>query len=395
MTTSSMPSFTTSTEAPSKGSAGSALAIGATIKNLRRQRNMTQEQLAEYLGITSRAVSQWECGRTAPDITQLPVLANIFEVSADVLLGIDTGAKEKAIQTAVKEAHDLASRGHSKEASALLRPRLKEYPDSCRLMRALMDSLFNERQALEGDARKEMTEEILRLGEKILETCTEDEIRNLTVQTLCILYPEMGETQRPLALAERVPNTYCDRDNLLRYIYTGAKMGRKRFDHIRSELNYTINALVLQFCYNNAPLEDGSRPYTDEEMVLLREKYFAVMEILFEDRNYGFYSCQLSVAHQSQAETLIKLGRLDEALEHLHKAAGFAVEHDVRFDPKEGVYTCLLLRNMAYEEPYYGSSENLSMAMLERMRERDYDPIRKTKAFSGIEAMLGETAGYR
>lgn len=37
------------------------MSIGSTIKKLRREQNMTQEQLAEYLGITANAVSQWEC----------------------------------------------------------------------------------------------------------------------------------------------------------------------------------------------------------------------------------------------------------------------------------------------------------------------------------------------
>ena len=38
------------------------MAIGYVIKKLRRERDITQEQLADMLGITSRAVSQWECG---------------------------------------------------------------------------------------------------------------------------------------------------------------------------------------------------------------------------------------------------------------------------------------------------------------------------------------------
>ncbi len=37
------------------------MSIGTTIKKLRRERDMTQEQLAEYLGITANSVSQWEC----------------------------------------------------------------------------------------------------------------------------------------------------------------------------------------------------------------------------------------------------------------------------------------------------------------------------------------------
>lgn len=372
----------------------SAAAIGTIIRNLRRQRDMTQEQLAEYLGITSRAVSQWECGRTAPDIAQLPVLANIFEVSADVLLGINTGEKEKEIQAVIREAQALAARGHNEEASALLRPKLKEYPDSCRLMRALLDCLFNERLTLEDDARKEMTQEMIRLGEKILETCTEEEIRHATVQTLCIIYPETGETERPLALAEKMPGAYHDRDSLLRYIYTGANMGGKRFEHIRNEFTRTLEGLEYALCYNNAPLEDGSRPYTDEEMVLLREKFFRIMEILFEDQNYGFYTLQLPILHEQQAYTLVKLGRFGQALEHLRTAADFAVEHDTRFDPKDGVYTCLMLRNRSYGHIWYGSSQNVSMRLLEDLQDKIYDPLRKEEGFCEIEALLKENAGY-
>ncbi len=59
------------------------MSIGATIKRPRRERSITQEQLAEYLGIGTGAVSQWECDRTAPDTTQLPLLASIFDVSAN------------------------------------------------------------------------------------------------------------------------------------------------------------------------------------------------------------------------------------------------------------------------------------------------------------------------
>lgn len=380
----------------STGSTVSAVSIGTNIRNLRRQRDMTQEQLAEYLGVTSRAVSQWECGRTAPDIAQLPVLANIFEVSADVLLGIDSGAKEKVIQAVIDEALDLNSRGHSAEASALLRPRLKEYPNSCELMNALTQCLFKERLTLEDKAREEMNAEIIRLGERILEICTEDEIRHITIQTLCILYSETGETGRALVLAERMPNAYCDRDSLLLSIYSCANMGREHFDHIRGcVFSEAIQSLYTILCYNNAPFEDGSRPYSAEEMVLLREKWFAIMEILFEDKQYGFYSCWLSQIHEHQAYTLVRLGRPEEALKHLQMAANFAVEHDTGFKPEKGAYTCLLLRGSAYDTPSYGNAKNISMELLEQLQDEVYDPIRNTDAFAGIEAALKENKGYR
>ncbi len=51
------------------------MSLGTNIKRLRRRRDMTQETLAEYLGITSRAVSQWECERTCPASHRFPCCA--------------------------------------------------------------------------------------------------------------------------------------------------------------------------------------------------------------------------------------------------------------------------------------------------------------------------------
>ena len=83
------------------------MSVGTTIKKLRRERDMTQEQLAEYLGITANAVSQWECDKTSPDISQLPILANLFEVTTDFLLGVNVSNKQAAIDQICKEAWNL------------------------------------------------------------------------------------------------------------------------------------------------------------------------------------------------------------------------------------------------------------------------------------------------
>ena len=74
------------------------MSIGSTIKKLRRERDMTQEQLADALGITANAVSQWECDRTAPDISQLPMLANLFETTIDALFEYDDASKKADVE---------------------------------------------------------------------------------------------------------------------------------------------------------------------------------------------------------------------------------------------------------------------------------------------------------
>ena len=59
--------------------------IGTNIKQLRQQKNLTQEQVAEALGVSYQAVSKWENNANTPDITLLPEIANLFGISIDAL----------------------------------------------------------------------------------------------------------------------------------------------------------------------------------------------------------------------------------------------------------------------------------------------------------------------
>ena len=64
------------------------MTIGERIKMLRKQNNMTQENLAEHLCVSYQAVSKWECGLSSPDLSLIPPLTKLFNISADELLGI-------------------------------------------------------------------------------------------------------------------------------------------------------------------------------------------------------------------------------------------------------------------------------------------------------------------
>ena len=61
--------------------------LGNNIMILRKENGMTQEQLATALGISFQAVSKWETGNSCPDISTLPLLADLFSVSVDQLIG--------------------------------------------------------------------------------------------------------------------------------------------------------------------------------------------------------------------------------------------------------------------------------------------------------------------
>ena len=76
--------------------------IGSIIKELRQKKKMSQEELAEYLGVSTQAVSRWETSVSYPDITLLPLIANVFNVTVDYLLGTDKFKNDKLIEEVKK-----------------------------------------------------------------------------------------------------------------------------------------------------------------------------------------------------------------------------------------------------------------------------------------------------
>ena len=63
------------------------MTIGKNIAELRKSSGMTQEQLAEILGVSSQTVSKWENDTTMPDIMLLPTIAGSFDITVDELYG--------------------------------------------------------------------------------------------------------------------------------------------------------------------------------------------------------------------------------------------------------------------------------------------------------------------
>ena len=71
--------------------------IGNKIKTLRREQKVTQEMLAEALGVTPQAISRWESGNGYPDMELLPALADFFAVSIDELIGYRKSEREEEL----------------------------------------------------------------------------------------------------------------------------------------------------------------------------------------------------------------------------------------------------------------------------------------------------------
>ncbi len=84
--------------------------LSNTILSLRHEAGLTQEHLSEMLGVSTAAVSKWECGQACPDIELLPKLADIFECSVDYLLGYNV-TNQASIESVIAEVKNLHKAG--------------------------------------------------------------------------------------------------------------------------------------------------------------------------------------------------------------------------------------------------------------------------------------------
>lgn len=85
--------------------------LGVMIASIRKERGMTQLELAEKMGVTDKAVSKWERDLSCPDVSSIPQLAEILGVSVDELMQVKDITKETSSQDNIKGIIDTAFKG--------------------------------------------------------------------------------------------------------------------------------------------------------------------------------------------------------------------------------------------------------------------------------------------
>ncbi len=103
------------------------LSLSENIRAMRKQKRMTQEQLAEVLGVTTGAVYKWESGLSVPELSLIVEMAGFFDVSVDALLGYRM--KDDREETILKKLGDRL-RSRSPEGLAEAEKAMKKYPNS-------------------------------------------------------------------------------------------------------------------------------------------------------------------------------------------------------------------------------------------------------------------------
>ncbi|MCL2285701.1 MAG: helix-turn-helix domain-containing protein [Firmicutes bacterium] len=309
--------------------------IGAKIKSLRKRDDITQEKLADALGVTSQAVSKWESESSYPDIEYITPLANFFNVTIDYLFDHDTAEKKKRIDEHC-ERFDIHSRDMKppQERVDMMRMVLAQFPAEeqllFRLAKALYDKWGNygwytkldENGCVCGDFERHKAydswDESAKIMEELLLTSTDDKVRNDCRWHLASIYGWVGEKDKVLAIAEKSCHIWQSKENLLASSI-----------HDKDTILYEQKRLFLLLQLFRDSFMTVARSTKDNKLI---DDSYSVMinlfKFVFSDGEFGVANLLMSLLYRDHSFALIFQERFDEAFEAMENEYAYAKAHD-------------------------------------------------------------------
>lgn len=317
--------------------------IGKQIKILRNRDGVTQDRLAEVLGVTSQAISKWENEIGYPDIEYIVPIANFFNVTVDALFEHDRNECEKKINEYCEKLDEMHRNWVDVNTRIdLARKALAEFPADEKLLVRLATALwkkwsvdasnecflfadgkavynFDKVRAIEG------WEEPVQIMEKLLATSIDDKIRSECRDILIRLYGQIGEKEKVYKLADYCPD--CKAANLF------AAFSGMYEKEARENSQRLLQGALYRLCVH-LPIQ--TKDLTLKAKAI--EKIIELHKFVFDDENYEFYHVKMEQLYIDYADVLLRQERIDEVFSALDNAYDHAMKFDVYIDKlrKEG-----------------------------------------------------------
>lgn len=189
------------------------LYLGANIREQRMRKGLTQEQFAYHLGVSSQTVSRWENGTTYPDIVMLPVIADYFDISIDMLMGYARECAAEEREQFFAEIRDL----EIQQKMNRIREMLQVYPNDVYLQFSLANTLYSQKQE-DADTEKEIS----LLCNRILQS-DKPGMQCGAIRLLAILAAKHGDTESAMKYVNELPSVYCGREVMAERVLHGLK----------------------------------------------------------------------------------------------------------------------------------------------------------------------------
>ena len=184
--------------------------IGNKIKELRKKRGVTQEQLANSIGVSFQAVSKWETGITLPDIALAPVLATYFGVSMDELFDYDVQKIAEEALAIAKETWPLRETDPEK-GKKIIYEGLEKYPENDILLENL---LYLENY-------NEDPDRTIEIALRTVDATGDNSIKYDALRFLAYAYKAKGDLDSAKTALEQIPELYFSRLSEMAYVLTG------------------------------------------------------------------------------------------------------------------------------------------------------------------------------
>lgn len=204
--------------------------MGEKIKRLRKRKGISQEALAEILGVSFQAVSKWETTSTMPDISLVPSIAAFFDVSIDELFDYNVLENERRIEEIFRRAGTLRSSDPIR-AEEILRDGLKQFPGNATLLTLLLYVLL---------AMPDREEDIINTCNMIIEYTENDGVKYDAVRVLAETYASLGKQDAAEAFLEQIPEFYFSKMECMAKLLTG----QKALDAAQFQMNVSAKTTV-------------------------------------------------------------------------------------------------------------------------------------------------------
>ena len=250
--------------------------LSETIRSRRGMLGMTQEQLADALGVTAAAVSKWENSLSLPDMTLLPTLARLLETDPNTLLDFAAEPSRSEIGELLNRLHTIYQEKGLDAALDLARRKLREYPASALLQLNLaitLDGLTASRP----ECHSELLPEILTLYEKAAASADESVSRQAKGM-LVMRYRDAGRYAEAQALLSEMPGPVMPgKEQLQAALYCSQGQWAEAGRVTESWLLMSVAALVQAL---TTLVEVAAAEHRREDAAVLARKGRQMLELL-------------------------------------------------------------------------------------------------------------------
>ena len=293
--------------------------IGTNIYTLRKEKKITQAQLAEKLGVSEQAVSKWENDQCAPDVSLFPIIAEFFGVSIDRLFGYHTSSYNDDVEAIMKAADD--SMNTYKEIE-IISEGLKKYPNSpdLKLYLAFSLSIVN-RMSKDEKEKHAAIEKAIKACKEVVNSCGDTEQVDRALNMLRRIYCEIGEFEKAVDAVEKISaNGYRQK------IVGKAQILEYRKDYL-AHTRFTENSLFECYLIMDQLFELKRIALIEQkeyEKVLSWCRAHEKLLSIFDEGCEDFYVCHKLWNCEAKAQAYKKLGKKEECLQELKILASLA-----------------------------------------------------------------------